>query len=192
MEEGEELDYVKGNELLPGHAGQSFNALNNSTGKVIIIKTLDFSELTKVAVDARVEYLEDYVERIKQIQNENIINYIKVIEQDKMVDIIMEFVPGGSIKFILNNFVMFKEKLVRSYCKQILSGLKSLHDEGMCHGDLKTNNILIDDLGIIKLSDFSFIKTTLNNTTKVAHLAKFMKLDKEETKEDDFQNQNIP
>jgi serine/threonine protein kinase len=115
VEEGEELDYVKGNELLPGHAGQCFTALNNSTGKVIIIKTVDFSELTKVAINARVEYLEDYVDRIKQIQNENIINYIKVIEQDKKVDIVMEFVPGGSIKFILNNFVMFKEKLVRSY-----------------------------------------------------------------------------
>jgi len=104
----------------------------------------------------------------------------------------MEYAPGGSIKFILNNFVKFKEKLVCSYTKQILEGLKSMHDQGMCHGDLKTNNIMIDDLGIIKLSDFEFTKRVYNNTSKVSHLSQYMNHKKEETKEDDFIDQNIP
>ena len=76
----------------------------------------------------------------------------------------MEFVPGGSLRFILNNFVKFKEKLIRSYTKQILEGLKSLHEKSIFHGDIKWSNLLIDDLGIVKLSDFGFIKQVFNNT----------------------------
>lgn len=53
------------------------------------------------------------------------------------VDLIMEYVPGGSLKFILSNFIKFKEKLVRSYTKQILEGLRSLHEKSIVHGDMK-------------------------------------------------------
>lgn len=101
----------------------------------------------------------------------------------------MEYVPGGSLRFILDTFVKFKEKLVRSYTRQILLGLKACHDDGIWHGDLKVSNILIDDLGIVKLTDFGFIKQVLNNTSKVGHLRNFLK---DETKEDDFENINVP
>lgn len=188
----EEIDYTKGNELAPGSVGTCFNALNNTTAKVIIVKTLDFSELTREAVDERVDYLKESVEKVKAIPHENIINYISVTEQDKKVDLIMEYVPGGSLKFILNNFTKFKEKLIRIYCKQILEGLKCLHKQNIWHGDIKCSNLLIDDLGIVKLSDFAFIKRAFNNTSKVAYLRKFMKVDDEETKEDDFQTQTLP
>ena len=70
----------------------------------------------------------------------------------------MEYVPGGSLKQLLNYFHAFKEKLVRLYMCQIVSGLYELHDHGICHRDLKCSNILVDDLGTIKLSDFGFFK----------------------------------
>jgi hypothetical protein len=44
---------------------------------------LNFDELTQKAVDARFNYLEQCVEKAKRIQNENVINYFKVIKQDK-------------------------------------------------------------------------------------------------------------
>lgn len=188
----EVIDYTKGNELPAGSVGTCFHALNNTTAKVIIVKTLDFSELTREAVDERLEYIEKNIDQIREIQNPNVITYYGVTETDKKVDVIMEYVPGGSLRFILNNFVKFKEKLVRSYAKQIVEGLKSWHEKGIFHGDLKSSNLLIDDLGIVKLSDFAFIKKVFNNTSKVAYLRKFMKVDDEETKEDDFATQNLP
>lgn len=79
----EEIDYKKGNELTAGFAGVWFNALNNSSGKIIIVKTLDFTELSKDAVEDRVEYLNKNIELVKEIHNENVINYISVVENDK-------------------------------------------------------------------------------------------------------------
>jgi len=155
------------------------------------LKTLDLNELDIEAVKKRVEYLKTNIEDIKNIPNEHIANYISVVQREKNVDILMEYVPGGSLRFILDNFVKFKEKLVRSYTKQILEGLKACHDIGICHGDLKVSNLLIDDLGIVKISDFGFIKQVLNNTSKVGYLKSYLKLD-EETKEDDFKSINLP
>ena len=77
------IDYTKGNELAQGSVGIWYNALNNASGKVIIVKTLDFTELSKESVDSRVEYLDKNIETIKEIRNENIINYITVLETDK-------------------------------------------------------------------------------------------------------------
>lgn len=95
-----------------------------------------------------------------------------MVQKEGAVDILMEYIPCGSIRYILNNFISFKEKLVRSYTKQILEALVKGHEKGICHGDLKSTNILIDDLGILKLNDYSFIKRTF---TGPKHISKYRK-----------------
>lgn len=188
-----EDDYTIGHEIGHGSAGTWFNALNINTGKVITIKTLDFSELEDDAVEHRIDYLRSNIKNlIKDVHNDNIIKYIgvvpktKEIAESKSVDVLMEYVPGGNLRFILDNFVKFKEKLVKSYTRQILEGLKKLHENNIWHGDLKVSNLLIDDLGILKLSDFRFIKQTLYGTSKFMHLQKFTQMDEDESNFETF------
>lgn len=44
--------------------------------------------------------------------------------------------------------------MLRKYTRQILEGLRYLHDRGTVHGDIKCLNMLLDHKGNIKLSDF--------------------------------------
>lgn len=61
---------------------------------------------------------------------------------------------------ILRYFGTFKERLVKIYALQILRGLEALHSNDIVHGDLKLSNTFVDDIGVIKLADFGFMKQT--------------------------------
>ena len=68
------------------------------------------------------------------------------------VYIFQEWVPGGSLAHLLKKFGPLSLDTVRSYTKQILLGLQYLHSNGIIHRDIKGGNILVDDVGTVKLA----------------------------------------
>lgn len=74
------------------------------------------------------------------------------------LNIFLEYVPGGSVTALLSNYGAFEEALVRVFIRQTLQGLAYLHDKGIIHRDIKGANILVDNKGGIKISDFGISK----------------------------------
>ena len=82
--------------------------------------------------------------------NRNIIALYKVFRFEGIGNelLVLEYCNGGSLHNCLNNYIIkngkpFPEDLVRYLMKQILNGVKSLHERGIIHRDLKLNNILL-------------------------------------------------
>ena len=81
----------------------------------------------------------------------------------------MELVQGVSLLSFLKSKPY--RKIDESDCKfiftQIMKGMHYLHSRGVCHRDIKLENIIIDDKNNIKLIDFGFgatgPKTKLHN-----------------------------
>ncbi len=65
-----------------------------------------------------------------------------------------EYTNAGSVKQVLMKFGTFDEKLIRFYVKQILDALVYLHGMNIIHKKIKNTNILLDDNGTVKLTDF--------------------------------------
>lgn len=84
------------------------------------------------------------------------------------VNIVMEFVPNGTIRDIItqnhNSKIMLKKTSLLNYFCDILMGLEYLHIRHVLHRDLKPENLLLDAQGRIKITDFgiSHIHTSGN------------------------------
>lgn len=52
--------------------------------------------------------------------------------------------------------LIFEEKVAKKIFFQVIQGIKHIHNLGVCHRDLKPQNILIDEKGNAKIIDFGF------------------------------------
>jgi mitogen-activated protein kinase kinase kinase len=70
----------------------------------------------------------------------------------------MEYVPGGSMAALLQNYGAFDEALTKAFVRQILEGLYYLHEHGGVHSNLRCGKLLVDNKGSVKISTFGISK----------------------------------
>lgn len=78
-------------------------------------------------------------------------------EPTEVVFILMELAQEGEMFDIIMNSKAFSEPVARHYFLQLLSTLNYMHNSaGVCHRDLKLENILLDKDFNMKIADFGF------------------------------------
>lgn len=98
--------------------------------------------------------------RLSKIGHENVIQMMKMIETPKFYSLVMEYADGGDLFDELKEQEKFSRKDAHSYFKQLIKGLKFIHEQGIVHRDIKLENLLLvyseseDDPGTLKITDF--------------------------------------
>lgn len=107
--------------------------------------------------DQFASYLKLFVreaQTLARVEDPNIVRVLRYFEGLGSAYIIMEFVEGRHLGEFLSGGSEVDDEQVRNCLVGILSGLNTLHGNGIIHGDIKPKNILVKDDGTPVLIDF--------------------------------------
>lgn len=94
----------------------------------------------------------------------NIVSVYDVGEENGMQYIVMEYVRGTDLKHYIRNYSPIPLDTVVYMMEQILSAVSLAHEHGIIHRDLKPQNVLVDEQGNVKITDFG-IAIALSETS---------------------------
>ena len=133
----------------------------NNDKTIKIFKTRRTSSIKYIAVKVyskkkvRNKYSYEY-ELIHNIKGEGILNILSYSEDSNYFYMETEYCATGDLSRCLwnNKNNTYLERTIKSIGIQLLSGLRTLHKNGIIHCNLKPSNIVIDEYGNVKICDF--------------------------------------
>lgn len=68
--------------------------------------------------------------------------------------VVTELVPGGDLRQALRQHGLLPEPVALALVARVAAALAAAHEAGLVHGDLKPQNVLLDERGAPKVTDF--------------------------------------
>eukprot|EP01156_Anaeramoeba_ignava_P001960 Anaeramoba_ignava/a217204_6345.p2 GENE.a217204_6345~~a217204_6345.p2 ORF type:complete len:252 (-),score=66.47 a217204_6345:1051-1806(-) len=136
-------------ELGKGSYGSVHKAMHRGTRAIYAIKMICIEAEEDIA-DIKTE-----INILKKCSHKNIVRYYGTYFKTDSLWIVMEYCGGGSVSDIIETCdTTLNEEQIASVCKEVLLGLKYLHEIKKIHRDIKAGNVLLTDNGHSKLADF--------------------------------------
>ncbi|KAJ9174802.1 hypothetical protein P3X46_013407 [Hevea brasiliensis] len=126
-------------------------------------------KVIKIKNKGEIDKINQEVNLLCQFSHPNIVKYYGTEEEESTVNIFLELISTGSLRQVYKCFKL-KDSQVSHYSKQILEGLKYLHERKVVHRDINCANILVDEKGCVKITDFGLARVAeLNSLMKSRH-----------------------
>ena len=133
-----------------GATGTVWLARQHSVGRLVALKDLAPELADNQAVR---EHLRHEAQVLARLDHPNCVAVYSYLESPSAAAIVMEYVEGVSLRTLMERGPLSVEQAF-SVLEGALSGLAAAHQQGIVHGDIKPENILLSTNGESKLVDF--------------------------------------
>ncbi|XP_013866603.1 serine/threonine-protein kinase TAO3 [Austrofundulus limnaeus] len=138
-------------EIGHGSFGAVYFARNSFSNEVVAIKKMSFNGKQTT------EKWQDIIKEVKflgQLRHPNTIEYKGCYLKDNTAWLVMEYCLGSASDLLEVHKKPLQEMEIAAITHGALLGLAYLHSHNMIHRDVKAGNILLTELGLVKLADF--------------------------------------
>lgn len=149
-------DYVKIEKIGEGTYGIVYKGRHVKTGKLVALK--------KIRLESEDEGIPSTAIReislLKELQHPNVVGLQDVLMQENRLYLVFEFLSMDLKKYLdtIPAGKFMEKSLVQSYLYQITQAILFCHQRRVIHRDLKPQNLLIDQKGVIKVADFGLAR----------------------------------
>jgi eukaryotic-like serine/threonine-protein kinase len=119
----------------------------------------------------------DFVERFRReaqaaagLQHPNVVGIYDRGEYDGTYYIAMEYLPGRTLKQVIREEAPLDPIRAINIAIQILKAARFAHRRGIIHRDLKPHNVMIDDAGDAKVTDFGIARAGASDMTETGSI----------------------
>ncbi|CAK7275348.1 Protein kinase [Sporothrix epigloea] len=118
----------------------------------VAIKQMD------LAHQPRKELIVNEIMVMKDSKHRNIVNFLDAFLRNNNSElwVVMEFMEGGPLTDVIDNNPVITEDQISTICLETCRGLQHLHSQDIIHRDIKSDNVLLDARGNVKITDFGF------------------------------------
>ncbi|KAL6713205.1 Protein kinase [Lecanora helva] len=174
-----QLSYSKQKKIGQGASGSVYVARIQENAISTVAKRLYKTQGSKSQVaikqmdlrnQPRKELIVNEIIVMKESSHPNIVNFLDSFLQEGNNElwVVMEFMEGGALTDVIDNNPHITEAQISTICNETCKGLAHLHSQNIIHRDIKSDNVLLDARGNVKITDFGFCAKLTDQKSKRA------------------------
>ncbi|PKA66870.1 CBL-interacting serine/threonine-protein kinase 11 [Apostasia shenzhenica] len=143
--------YELGRLLGCGASAKVYLARNLRSGQSVAIKCF---RKVSIANGGLANHIKREICILRRLRHPRIVRLHEVLASRSKIYFVLELVKGGELFACVASRGRLPENLCRRYFHQLIAAVGYCHSRGIFHRDLKLENLLLDENGEIKVSDF--------------------------------------
>ena len=130
-------------------------AVHKATHEIVVVKIMNKQDIVR---KRQVEHVRNERNVLGGLVHPLIVNLKAAFQDHDHLYLVQEYVAGGELYRLLRNKGRFSLREAKFYAAEVMVAITFVHRQRIVYRDLKPENLLISQIGHVKLTDFGFAK----------------------------------